>query len=204
MIVQGGAGSVVDWFQNGCDGTSDTWMVVTERKDQIEKKEETMVDVDVQEIPSECGTTTREGATMGLDEPDDYMRYKKLEKQLEHLDVMEEYIKLETRNLEKELLHAQEEVKRIQSVPLVIGQFLEAVDQDHAIVGSTTGSNYFVRVLSILDRELLKPGCSVALHKYSNALVDVLPPEADSTIQMLRADEKPDVCNCIVFLLSFL
>ncbi|VDK26150.1 unnamed protein product [Anisakis simplex] len=96
-------------------------------------------------------------------------------------------------------------VKRIQSVPLVIGQFLEAVDQDHAIVGSTTGeifgfvvcclvgSNYFVRVLSILDRELLKPGCSVALHKYSNALVDVLPPEADSTIQMLRADEKPDV-----------
>ncbi|CAG9534190.1 unnamed protein product [Cercopithifilaria johnstoni] len=145
------------------------------------------------EMPSECGTSTREGITMGLDEPDDYMRYKKLEKQLEHLDVMEEYVKLETRNLEKELLHAQEEVKRIQSVPLVIGQFLEAVDQDHAIVGSTTGSNYFVRVLSILDRELLKPGCSVALHKYSNALVDVLPPEADSTIQMLRADEKPDV-----------
>uniref|UniRef100_F1LGW9 26S protease regulatory subunit 6B n=1 Tax=Ascaris suum TaxID=6253 RepID=F1LGW9_ASCSU len=91
---------------------------------------------------------------------------------MEHLDVMEEYVKLETRNLEKELLHAQEEVKRIQSVPLVIGQFLEAVDQDHAIVGSTTGSNYFVRVLSILDRELLKPGCSVALHKYSNALVE--------------------------------
>lgn len=47
---------------------------------------------------------------MALDEPDDYMRYKKLEKQLEHLDVMEEYVKLETRNLEKELLHAQEEV----------------------------------------------------------------------------------------------
>uniref|UniRef100_A0A914BUD9 AAA+ ATPase domain-containing protein n=2 Tax=Acrobeloides nanus TaxID=290746 RepID=A0A914BUD9_9BILA len=127
------------------------------------------------------------------DEVDDYLKYKKLEKLLEHFDVMEEYIKLETRNLEKELLHAQEEVKRIQSVPLVIGQFLEAVDQDHAIVGSTTGSNYFVRVLSILDRELLKPGCSVALHKYSNALVDVLPPEADSSIQMLRPDEKPEV-----------
>ncbi|KAE9419932.1 hypothetical protein Angca_002366, partial [Angiostrongylus cantonensis] len=120
-------------------------------------------------------------------------RLKKLENELEHLQVMEDYIKLETRNLEKELLHAQEEVKRIQSVPLVIGQFLEAVDQDHAIVGSTTGSNYYVRVLSIVDRELLKPGCSVALHKYSNALVDVLPPEADSSIQMLRPDEKPDV-----------
>ena len=30
-------------------------------------------------------------------------------------------------------------MKRIQSVPLVIGQFLEAVDQNYAIVGSTTG-----------------------------------------------------------------
>ena len=54
-------------------------------------------------------------------------------------------------------------------------------------------SNYYVRVLSILDRELLKNGCSVALHKCSNALVGILPPEADSSIQMLRPDEKPDV-----------
>ncbi|CAB3402164.1 unnamed protein product [Caenorhabditis bovis] len=124
---------------------------------------------------------------------DDSNKLRELERELAHLQVIEDYVKLETRNLEKELLHAQEEVKRIQSVPLVIGQFLEAVDQNHAIVGSTTGSNYYVRVLSILDRELLKPGCSVALHKYSNALVDVLPPEADSSIQMLRPDEKPDV-----------
>ncbi len=34
----------------------------------------------------------------------------------------EEYIKDEQRNLKKEYLHAQEEVKRIQSVPLVIGE----------------------------------------------------------------------------------
>ena len=55
------------------------------------------------------------------------------------------------------------------------------------------GPNYYVRVLSTLDRELLKPNSSVALHKHSNALVDVLPPEADSSIAMLTADEKPDV-----------
>ena len=47
--------------------------------------------------------------------------------------------------------------------------------------------------MSTLDRELLKPSASVALHKHSNALVDVLPPEADSSISMLGADEKPDV-----------
>ncbi|VDP14923.1 unnamed protein product, partial [Soboliphyme baturini] len=109
------------------------------------------------------------------------------------LEVQECYIKEEMMNLRNERLHAQEEVKRIQSVPLVIGQFLEAVDQNYAIVGSTTGSNYYVRILSTLDRELLKPGSSVALHKYSNALVDILPPEADSSIAMLRPDQKPDI-----------
>ena len=55
------------------------------------------------------------------------------------------------------------------------------------------GSNYYIRILSTIDRELLKPSASVALHKHSNALVDVLPPEADSSIAMLTADEKPDV-----------
>jgi 26S proteasome regulatory subunit T3 len=48
--------------------------------------------------------------------------------------------------LKRELLRAQEEVKRIQSVPLVIGQFLEMIDANHGVVSSTAGSHYYVRV----------------------------------------------------------
>ena len=77
----------------------------------------------------------------------------------------------------------------------MIAQFLEAIDQNNGIVGSTTVSNYYVRILSTIDRELLKHSASVALHKHSNALVDILPPESDSSITMLGADEKPDVSN---------
>lgn len=40
----------------------------------------------------------------------------------------------------------------LQAVPLVIGQFLEMVDNNTGIVGSTTGSNYYVRILSTLNR----------------------------------------------------
>lgn len=79
-----------------------------------------------------------------LDTEDLYTKYKKLQQMLEFLEVQEEYIKDEQRNLKKEYLHAQEEVKRIQSVPLVIGQFLEAVDQNTGIVGSTTGKLYLL------------------------------------------------------------
>ena len=57
-------------------------------------------------------------------------------------------------------------------------------------------------MLSTIDRELLKPNSSVALHKHSNALVDVLPPEADSSIAMLTAEEKPDVSYADIGMVS--
>eukprot|EP01122_Echinamoeba_exundans_P008485 TRINITY_DN281_c0_g1_i1.p1 TRINITY_DN281_c0_g1~~TRINITY_DN281_c0_g1_i1.p1 ORF type:complete len:420 (+),score=118.78 TRINITY_DN281_c0_g1_i1:46-1305(+) len=126
-------------------------------------------------------------------EKDPYIKLKNLERRLQFLEIQEDYIKDEVKNLKRELLRAQEEVKRIQSVPLVIGQFLEMIDEHTAITGSTTGSNYVARVLSTIDRELLKPSSSVALHKYSSAVVDVLPPESDTSIQLMQAGEKPDV-----------
>merc|ERR1712070_1289210 len=88
-------------------------------------------------------------------------------------------------------LRAKEEIRRIQSVPLVIGQFNEMIDANYGIASSTAGSVYYVRVLSTLDREKLKPNSSVALHRHSHSVVDVLPPESDSTVQLML--EKPKV-----------
>merc|ERR1712137_784040 len=135
----------------------------------------------------------KESLGQALEESDNYKRLKNLQRQIRFLSIQEEYIKDEKKNLKREILRAQEEVKRIQSVPLVLGQFLEMIDENHAIIGSTTGSNYYVRVLSTLNREELKPSSSVALHKHSNSIVDILPPESDASIQLLTASEKPDV-----------
>lgn len=109
----------------------------------------------------------------------------------EFLDVQEQYVKDEIKNLKRELIRAKEEVRRIQSVPLVIGQFNEMVDADFGIASSTAGSVYLVRILSTIDREKLKANASVALHRHSHSVVDVLPPESDSTIQLMT--EKPTV-----------
>lgn len=72
-------------------------------------------------------------------EEDPYTRLKTLQRQYEFLDIQESYIKEEQRNLKRELLRAQEEVKRIQSVPLVIGQFLEMVDANTGIALQCVG-----------------------------------------------------------------
>ncbi|KAG4989510.1 26S proteasome regulatory subunit 6B [Glycine soja] len=144
-------------------------------------------------LPSTKSAYLQGGDATAFDEEDLYSRLKSLVRQLEFVDIQEEYVKDELKNLRRELLRAMEEVKRIQSVPLVIGQFMEMIDQNNGIVGSTAGSNYYVRILSTINRELLKPSASVALHRHSNALVEVLPPEADSSISLLSQSEKPDV-----------
>ncbi|KAG7242802.1 hypothetical protein INR49_018449, partial [Caranx melampygus] len=149
------------------------------------------------------------GLSFLASEPEDledlYSRYKKLQQELEFLEVQEEYIKDEQKNLKKEFLHAQEEVKRIQSIPLVIGQFLEAVDQNTAIVGSTTASkemhlpsnSHLVQLLCAHpEHDRQRAAETQRLSGFAQAQqcpVDVLPPEADSSIMMLTSDQKPDV-----------
>ena len=139
-----------------------------------------------------------------------YEQLKLLERKLEFLTIQEDYIKDEQKNLKRELLRAREEVKRIQAVPLVLGQFVELIDEHSGrinfeymmhrplsflgIVSPSSGqSQLYVRILSTIDRELLKVNASVALHRYANSVVEVLPPEADSSITMMQMTEKPNV-----------
>ncbi len=64
-------------------------------------------------------------------EQDLYTKLKKLQRQLDFIAIQEDYVKDEQKNLKRELLLAQEEVKRIQSVPLMVGQFVEMIDAHH-------------------------------------------------------------------------
>lgn len=115
-------------------------------------------------------------------ETDYYSKCKELQREQEMMQIQEDYIKDESKNLKREEVRAKEEIKRIQSVPLVIGkasiffrfpfmpftqsfsitgQFLEMVDANTGIVASTSGQTHYVRILSTINRELLKPNSSV-------------------------------------------
>jgi len=126
------------------------------------------------------------------EETDLYVQWKNLQKELQYVKEQEGYIRYEIKQLRHELLFAKREIKRIQSVPLLIGQFNEMVDADYAVVNSANDQLY-VRVLSTLNREELKPNCSIALHRHSHSVVEILPPEADSTVNQLAMTEKPNV-----------
>ena len=126
-------------------------------------------------------------------EKDLYMKMKELESELEILNIQEEYLKDEQRHLKSEYIRSKEEIKRIQSVYLGTGNFVEMIDENYGVVGSSGGIQYLVRVLSTLNREDLKPNARFALHRSSHSVVDILPADTDAAVQMMKMTEKPDV-----------
>lgn len=77
-------------------------------------------------------------------EEDLYQQMKELEEEIEFIDIQENFIKVEQQNLKREALRAKEELKRIQSVPLVIGHFVEMIDEIHGLVNTNSGTTYMV------------------------------------------------------------
>lgn len=45
-----------------------------------------------------------------------------------------------------------------------VGTLEEIIDDNHAIVASSMGPEYYVSIMSFVNQDLLEPGCSVLLH----------------------------------------
>jgi len=108
-------------------------------------------------------------------------------------EILKIYFEDDTDSLKKQLVIFQNEISRFQSVPLIIGQLVEKLDNNSCIIESTTGNNYLVKILSTIDSGKLKLNSSVALHRNSNALVNFLDDEGDSGINIILPIEKPKV-----------
>ena len=64
------------------------------------------------------------------------------------------------------IIHQTERAKvdDIRGTPMGVGTLEEMIDDNHAIVSSAMGPEYYVTVMSFVNQDLLEPGCSVLLH----------------------------------------
>lgn len=58
----------------------------------------------------------------------------------------------------------RQKVDDLRGSPLSVGTLEEMIDDNHAIVSSSVGPEYYVNVLSFVNQDLLEPGSSVLLH----------------------------------------
>ena len=102
-------------------------------------------------------------------------------------DAVQERVKpQEERNQEDHL-----KVEELRGSPLSVGTLEEIIDENHAIVSTAVGPEYYVTVLSFVDRTQLEPGCSVLLHNKASAVVGILSDEADPMVSVMKVDQAP-------------
>ncbi|KAJ0416002.1 26S protease regulatory subunit 4 [Aspergillus carlsbadensis] len=82
-------------------------------------------------------------------------------------------------------------VDDMRGSPMGVGNLEELIDDDHAIVSSATGPEYYVSIMSFVDKDLLEPGASILLHHKSVSVVGVLTEESDPLVSVMKLDKAP-------------
>ncbi|KAK3947664.1 P-loop containing nucleoside triphosphate hydrolase protein [Pseudoneurospora amorphoporcata] len=82
-------------------------------------------------------------------------------------------------------------VDDMRGSPMGVGVLEELIDDDHAIVSSTSGPEYYVSIMSFVDKDLLEPGASVLLHHKSVSIVGVLTDDTDPAVSVMKLDKAP-------------
>ena len=112
------------------------------------------------------------------------LRLLKLERIKDYLLMEEEFIQNQelTRPREKDDETDYAKVEEIRDSPLSVGNLEEIIDDNHCIVSSSMGPEYYVNIMSFVNKDLLETGCQVLLHNKVHAVVGIL---ADDTVVRL-------------------
>lgn len=121
------------------------------------------------------------------------LRLLKLERIKDYLLLEEEYITNQEQRKPAEDKN-EEDVNRVDELrgtPLSVGNLEEMIDEQHAIVSSSIGPEYYVNILSFVNKDMLEPGCSVLLHNKTSSIVGILSDEVDPLISVMKVEKAP-------------
>jgi len=107
--------------------------------------------------------------------------------------------------LEEEFLQNQEAVKprqekeeeektkvdELRGSPMGVGSLEEIIDDNHAIVSSAVGPEYYVNILSFVDKDQLEPGTTVLLHNKVLSVVGILGDDVDPLVNVMKVEKAP-------------
>lgn len=105
----------------------------------------------------------------------------------------EEYIKNQERLRPQDEKKEEERsvVDQLRGTPMIVGSLEEIIDENHAIVSPHAGSEYYVSMMSFVDKDQLEPGCSVLLNSKNYAVVGILTDDVDPMVSVMKVDKAP-------------
>lgn len=121
------------------------------------------------------------------------LRLLKQERIKDYLLMEEEFIRNQERLKPQEEKNEEERTKvdELRGTPMSVGTLEEIIDDNHAIVSTSVGSEHYVSILSFVDKDQLEPGCSVLLNGKVHAVVGVLSDDTDPMVTVMKLEKAP-------------
>merc|ERR1711959_464669 len=121
------------------------------------------------------------------------LRLLKLERVKDYLLMEEEFVKNQER-LKPTDDSAQDELNKVDELrgtPMGVSTLEEMIDDTHCIVSSTTGPEFYVSIMSFVDKEQIEPGCTVLTHNKTLSVVGLLGDDVDPMVNVMKVDKAP-------------
>lgn len=121
------------------------------------------------------------------------LKLLKMERIKDYLLMEEEFIRNQERLKPQEERNEEErsKVDDLRGTPMSVGTLEEIIDDTHAIVSTSVGSEHYVSILSFVDKDQLEPGCSVLLNHKVHAIVGVLGDDTDPMVTVMKLEKAP-------------
>jgi len=105
----------------------------------------------------------------------------------------EEYIKNQERMKPQDEKNEEErsQVETLRGSPMAVGSLEEIIDENHAIVSTSVGSEHYVSIYSFVDKDQLEPGCTVLMNHKVHAVVGVLGDDTDPLVSVMKLEKAP-------------
>ena len=188
--VPGGLGE--GGSSNGNNNSSD------KQKDDADKKKKKRFEP--RPAQARQGRRRRRKGPSGLSKTPTIVPSSKCKLRLLKLDRVKDYLLMEQefiRNHEVFKPHEErdqeerEKLEELRGSPLGVGSLEELIDDNHAIVSSSVGPEYYVNILSSVNQDLLDPGCAVLLHNKTMSIVGILQDDEDPMVSVMKVDKAP-------------
>ncbi|MDA0524058.1 proteasome-activating nucleotidase [Methanococcoides alaskense] len=117
-----------------------------------------------------------------------------LKEQCEQIESDKRYIESQKLKYERETHRLQSEIDRLKSPPLVVASIVDMFDGDKALIRSSTGPQFLVKVSQDLDDGgQLVPGVRVGLNQQTLAVVDIIPESDEPLITAMEVIDSQEV-----------
>merc|ERR1719191_2338099 len=121
------------------------------------------------------------------------LRLLKYERVKDYLLMEEEFISEQQRLKPKEERDSEEKSKLddLRGSPMDVGSLEEFIDEQHCIVSTAMGPEYYVNILSFVNKDELEPGSSILMHHKNMSVIGTLGDEVDPLVSVMKVDKAP-------------